>query len=72
MSEHRFGLHNLSKMMHRRAQSGDFLTIKCIPTEAYFERAFVVARQQQAKSWELRATMSMPRLRWPAAASVSS
>ena len=49
--------------MHRRAESGDFLTIKCIPTaEAYFERAFVVARQQQAKSWELGATMSMARL----------
>jgi predicted ATPase len=30
--------------------------------EAYFERALVVARQQQAKSWELRAVMSMARL----------
>ena len=30
--------------------------------EAYFERALVVARQQQAKSWELRAAMSMARL----------
>ena len=30
--------------------------------EAYFERAFAVARQQQAKSWELRAAMSMARL----------
>jgi class 3 adenylate cyclase/predicted ATPase len=30
--------------------------------EAYFERALAVARQQQAKSWELRATMSMARL----------
>jgi predicted ATPase len=29
---------------------------------AYFERALTVARQQQAKSWELRATMSMARL----------
>jgi class 3 adenylate cyclase/predicted ATPase len=28
----------------------------------YFERALVVARQQQAKSWELRAAMSMARL----------
>jgi predicted ATPase len=27
-----------------------------------FERALVVARQQQAKSWELRAAMSMARL----------
>jgi class 3 adenylate cyclase/predicted ATPase len=30
--------------------------------EAYFERALQVARQQQAKSWELRATMSMARI----------
>ncbi len=27
--------------------------------EAYFERALAVARQQQAKSWKLRAAMSM-------------
>jgi predicted ATPase len=27
-----------------------------------FERALVVAREQQAKSWELRAAMSMTRL----------
>ena len=30
--------------------------------EAYFERALAVARTQQAKSWELRAAMSMARL----------
>jgi predicted ATPase len=30
--------------------------------EAYFERALSVARTQQAKSWELRAAMSMARL----------
>jgi predicted ATPase/class 3 adenylate cyclase len=30
--------------------------------EAYFNRALMVARQQQAKSWELRATMSLARL----------
>jgi predicted ATPase len=30
--------------------------------EAYFERAMAVARQQQAKSWELRAAMSLARL----------
>jgi predicted ATPase len=29
---------------------------------AYFERALAVARQQQTKSWELRAAMSMARL----------
>jgi predicted ATPase len=28
----------------------------------FFDRALSVARQQQAKSWELRATMSMARL----------
>ena len=30
--------------------------------EAYFERALAVARQQQAKSWELRTAMSLARL----------
>jgi predicted ATPase len=30
--------------------------------EAYFGRALAVARRQQAKSWELRAAMSMVRL----------
>jgi predicted ATPase len=30
--------------------------------QAYFNRALAVARQQQAKSWELRAAMSMARL----------
>ena len=30
--------------------------------EAYFERALAVARQQQAKSWELRAAISLARL----------
>jgi predicted ATPase len=30
--------------------------------EAYFERALTAARHQQAKSWELRAAMSMARL----------
>ena len=33
-----------------------------VQVEAYFERALAVARAQQAKSWELRATMSMARL----------
>jgi predicted ATPase len=31
--------------------------------EAYFARALAIARAQQAKSWELRAAMSMARLR---------
>jgi class 3 adenylate cyclase/predicted ATPase len=30
--------------------------------QVYFERALAVARQQQAKSWELRASMSLARL----------
>ena len=30
--------------------------------EAYFERALAAARKQQAKSWELRAAMSLARL----------
>src|SRR6516165_7711147 len=30
--------------------------------EAYFKRALAVAREQQAKSWELRVAMSMARL----------
>jgi len=30
--------------------------------QAYFERALAISRQQQAKSWELRAAMSMARL----------
>ena len=33
-----------------------------VRAEAYFERALTVARQQQAKSWELRASMSLARL----------
>jgi predicted ATPase len=30
--------------------------------EAYFDRALTIAQSQQAKSWELRAAMSMARL----------
>jgi predicted ATPase len=30
--------------------------------EAHFKRALAIARQQQTKSWELRAAMSMARL----------
>ena len=33
-----------------------------VKAEAYFQRALAIARQQQAKSWELRAAMSMARL----------
>jgi predicted ATPase len=33
-----------------------------VKAQSHFERALAVARQQQAKSWELRAAMSMARL----------
>jgi predicted ATPase len=33
-----------------------------VKAEGYFDRALTVERQQQAKSWELRAAMSMARL----------
>jgi len=33
-----------------------------VPGYEYFERALTIARQQQAKSWELRAAMSLARL----------
>ena len=33
-----------------------------LKAEAYFDRALAIARDQQAKSWELRAAMSMARL----------
>ena len=33
-----------------------------VKAEAYFQRALTVARKQQAKSWELRAAMSLARL----------
>ena len=33
-----------------------------VKAETYFERALAVAREQQAKSWELRAAMSLARL----------
>jgi class 3 adenylate cyclase/predicted ATPase len=33
-----------------------------VKAQGYFERALAIARQQQAKSWELRAAMSMARL----------
>ena len=33
-----------------------------LKAQAYFERALTIARQQRAKSWELRASMSLARL----------
>ena len=40
-----------------RSPAGDLLK-----AQAYFERALALAQQQQAKSWELRAAMSLARL----------
>ena len=37
-------------------------TPDAVKAEAYFERALAIAHRQQAKSWELRAAMSMARL----------
>jgi predicted ATPase len=36
--------------------------LDAVKAEAYFDRALAVARQQQAKSWELRASISLARL----------
>ena len=50
--------------MHRLA--GDIALMSpeqdAAKAEAHFERALAIARQQQAKSWELRAAMSLARL----------
>ena len=50
--------------IHRTA--GEIALLSPVPdaakAETYFERALAVARAQQAKSWELRAAMSMARL----------
>ena len=50
--------------VHRTAREIALLEPKpdAAKAEAYFERALAVARKQQAKSWELRAAMSMARL----------
>ena len=50
--------------IHRMA--GEIALMAAAPdatkAEVYFERSLAVARKQQAKSWELRAAMSMARL----------
>jgi len=50
--------------VHRIA--GEIALISPLPdaakAEAYFERALAIARNQHAKSWELRAAMSKARL----------
>jgi predicted ATPase len=50
--------------LHRAAGEILLLEAQCDPAKAetHFERALAVARTQQAKSWELRASMSLARL----------
>jgi len=50
--------------VYRMAGEIAFLSSERDPSkaEAFFERAFAVARQQQARSWKLRAAMSLARL----------
>jgi predicted ATPase len=60
----------LEKNKDREAEilrlSGEIALMEKLPNatkaEAFFERALAVSRQQQAKSWELRAAMSLARL----------
>ena len=51
--------------VHRAAGEVELMSPQANTTRAeqYFKRALAVARQQQAKSWELRAATSMARLR---------
>jgi DNA-binding SARP family transcriptional activator len=48
--------------LHRIA--GDLASMSCEPkaAQAHYERALVVAREQKAKAWELRAAMGLARL----------
>ena len=48
--------------VHRTAEEIAIISPERDRAEGYFERALAVARHQQAKSWELRAAMSMARL----------
>jgi class 3 adenylate cyclase/predicted ATPase len=48
--------------IHRMAGEIALLEPDAAKAEAHFERALAVAREQQAKSWELRAAMRMARL----------
>src|SRR5262249_55644617 len=50
---------SLRTLVSRAFDAADWVIIRA---QAYFERALSVARAQQAKSWELRAAMSMARM----------
>src|SRR5262249_23697152 len=49
-------IHRLAGEIARKSEAD------ALKAERYFEHALAVARQQQAKSWELRAAISMARL----------
>jgi len=48
--------------VHRTAGEIALLQADAAKAETYFEHSLRIARQQQAKSWELRAAMSLARL----------
>jgi predicted ATPase len=48
--------------INRLAGEIAWMSLNAAKAEGYFQRALVVARQQQSKSWELRAAMSLARL----------
>ena len=48
--------------VHRTAGEIALLQADAAKAETYFEHSLRIARQQQAKSWELRASMSLARL----------
>ena len=60
----RFGCGDLLAEVHRL--QGELLLRQATPdapqAEACFQQSLVIARRQQAKSWELRAAMSLVRL----------
>jgi predicted ATPase len=48
--------------IHRMAGEIALMQLDAPKAQSFFEQALAVARQQQAKSWELRAAMSLARL----------
>ena len=49
-------------LLHCRGSSTQIVSPDASKAEAYFDRALTVARQRQAKSWELRSCTSLARL----------
>jgi hypothetical protein len=58
---HRSGRANCWVKVENLAAPGTKRKLK-LKSRRHFERAFSVTRQQQAKSWKMRAAMSMARL----------